>query len=88
MRPRSDPRVSFDSALEPPRYRRPPIGEDVAMAWLKILALAYKTHRGWRRIPPEQRRRMIEAASKQAREHGPVIAKRIGTAVQQARKGG
>ena len=60
----------------------------MVMAWWKVLALGYKAHRGWRRIPPEQRRRMIEAASKRAREHGPVIAKRIGTAVQQARKGG
>jgi hypothetical protein len=56
------------------------------MAWWKILALAYKAHRGWKRIPLEQRRRMIEGAGKQARKHGPVIAKRVGTAVQQARK--
>jgi hypothetical protein len=62
-------------------------GQNDRMAWWKILALGYKAHRGWRRIPPAQRRRMIEGASKQAREHGPVIAKRIGTAVQQARKG-
>jgi hypothetical protein len=56
------------------------------MAWFKILALAYKTHRGWRRIPPEQRRRMIEGAAKQARKHGPVVAKRVGTALQGVRK--
>jgi acyl-CoA reductase-like NAD-dependent aldehyde dehydrogenase len=56
------------------------------MAWWKILALAYKAQRGWKRIPPEQRRKMIEGAGKQARKHGPVIARRVGTAVQQARR--
>lgn len=56
------------------------------MAWWKILALGYKAQRGWKRIPPEQRRKMIEGASKQARKHGPVVAKRIGTAVRNVRK--
>jgi hypothetical protein len=56
------------------------------MAWLKILALAYKTHRGWQRIPPEQRRKMIERATTQAKKHGPVVAKRVGTALQSARR--
>jgi acyl-CoA reductase-like NAD-dependent aldehyde dehydrogenase len=47
-----------------------------------MLALAYKARRGWKRIPPEQRRKMLQAAGKHARKHGPVIAKRIGTAWQ------
>jgi hypothetical protein len=56
------------------------------MAWWKILALGYKAQRGWKRIPPEQRRKMIEGAGKQARKHGPVVAKRVGTAVRNIRK--
>lgn len=57
------------------------------MAWWKLLPLAFKARRGWKRIPPEQRKKLIAGAGKQARKHGPVIAKRIGSAVQQARKG-
>jgi hypothetical protein len=56
------------------------------MAWWKILALGYKAQRGWKRIPPEQRRKLIEGAGKQARKHGPALAKRVGKAVQQVRK--
>jgi hypothetical protein len=56
------------------------------MAWWKILALGYKARRGWKRIPPEQRRKLIEGAGKRAREHGPALAKRVGKAVQQVRK--
>jgi acyl-CoA reductase-like NAD-dependent aldehyde dehydrogenase len=56
------------------------------MAYWKMLALAYKARRGWQRIPPEQRRKMLASAGKQARKHGPVIAKRVGDALQQARK--
>jgi hypothetical protein len=56
------------------------------MAWWKILALGYKAQRGWKRIPPEQRRKMVERAGKQARKHGPVVAKRVGTAVRNLRK--
>ena len=56
------------------------------MAWWKLLALGYKAQRGWKRIPPERRRKMIEGAGKQARKHGPVVAKRIGTAVRNVRK--
>jgi len=57
------------------------------MPYFKVLALAYKAQRGWKRIPPEQRKKMIEGAGKHARKHGPVLAKRIGTALRQARKG-
>jgi hypothetical protein len=56
------------------------------MAWFRLLALGYKAGRGWKRIPPEQRRKLVDNARKQAGKHGPVVAKRIGTAVRQARK--
>jgi hypothetical protein len=52
----------------------------------KLLALAYKARRGWSRIPPEQRKKMVAGAEKQARKHGPVIAKRISKVAQQVRK--
>jgi hypothetical protein len=54
-------------------------------AW-KLLALAYKAQRGWKRIPPKQRRKLIAGAGKQARKHGPVVAKRVGAVVQRVRK--
>ena len=57
------------------------------MAAWKMLALAYKAHRGWKRIPPAQRRKLLETAGKRARKHGPVVAKQIGAALQNARKG-
>jgi hypothetical protein len=51
------------------------------------MTLAFKLKRGWSRIPPAQRRKMIDNAGKQARKHGPVVAKRLGDAVRNARKG-
>jgi hypothetical protein len=57
------------------------------MATWKLLALAYKAQRGWSRIPPEQRKKMVAGAGRQARKHGPVIAQRIAKAAQQVRKG-
>jgi hypothetical protein len=57
------------------------------MASWKILTLAFKLKRGWSRIPPAQRRKLIDNAGKQAKRHGPVVAKRLGQAVRQARKG-
>jgi acyl-CoA reductase-like NAD-dependent aldehyde dehydrogenase len=56
------------------------------VATWKLLALAYKARRGWQRIPPAQRKKIVKHAGKQARKHGPVVAKRIGAAVRQARK--
>ena len=56
------------------------------MAAWKLIALAYKARRGWKRIPPEQRQKLIANAGKQARKHGPVVAKQIGTALRRARK--
>ena len=57
------------------------------MATWKLLTLAYKARRGWKRIPPEQRKKMVAGAGKQARKHGPVVAKRIGKAMQHVRQG-
>jgi hypothetical protein len=55
------------------------------MAPWKLFLLAVKLRRGWQRIPPEQRRKLVADARKQARKHGPKAAKRIGAAVRQAR---
>jgi acyl-CoA reductase-like NAD-dependent aldehyde dehydrogenase len=55
------------------------------VAW-KILALAFKVQRGWQRIPPAQRRQLLENAGRQARKHGPVLAKHV-SAVLNGRKG-
>jgi hypothetical protein len=52
------------------------------VATWKLLALAYKARRGWKRIPPAQRRKILKAA----RQHGPVVAKHVGAAVKQMRK--
>lgn len=57
------------------------------MATWKFVTLAFKIKRGWDRIPPAQRRQLIENARKQAQRHGPVVARRVGDAVQQIRKG-
>lgn len=54
-------------------------------AW-KLLFVVMKARRGWKRIPPERRRKLIEGAGKQVRTHGPVVAKRIGTTLKQGRK--
>jgi hypothetical protein len=67
------------------------------MAAWKVLLLAVKLRRGWSRIPPKQRRKIVEGAreqvrtkgpvvAKQVREQGPVVAKRIGTTIKQVRK--
>jgi hypothetical protein len=56
------------------------------VAW-KLLALAFKVQRGWNRIPPAQRRQLLENAGKQARKHGPVLAKQVSTALKNTRKG-
>jgi hypothetical protein len=57
------------------------------MATWKLVTLAFKVRRGWARIPPAQRRLIVANATKQARKHGPVLAKRAGEAVRQVRKG-
>jgi hypothetical protein len=57
------------------------------MATWKLVTLAFKLQRGWNRIPPAQRRQIVQQAGKQARKHGPVVAKRVGAAIREARKG-
>jgi hypothetical protein len=61
-------------------------GEKEHVAAWKLIFVAVKAKRGWNRIPPDQRRKMISAAGKQVRKHGPTVAKRVGTVVQAARK--
>ena len=56
------------------------------MAAWRLLFVAMKAKRGWNRIPPDQRRKMLAAAGKHARKHGPTVAKRVGTVVKAARK--
>ena len=52
----------------------------------KLLLLATRARRGWKRIPPEQRQRIVQGARTSVKRHGPAIAKRVGAAVRQARK--
>jgi len=52
------------------------------MPFLRLLTLAFKLRRGWSRIPPAQRRRLL----KQARKHGPTVARGLREAAKQARK--
>jgi hypothetical protein len=47
------------------------------MAAWKIALLAMKARSGWKRIPPEQRRKLVNAAQTTARKQGPVIAKAV-----------
>ncbi len=67
------------------------------MAAWKLLFLALKLRRGWNRIPPKQRRKLVDNAreqvrtkgpivAKRVRDDGPVVAKRIGTRLRDVRK--
>ncbi|TMJ92882.1 MAG: chlorite dismutase family protein [Actinobacteria bacterium] len=56
------------------------------MATFKLLTLAFKLRRGWARIPPAQRRRLLKQAGKQARKHGPTVARGLNKAAKQARR--
>jgi hypothetical protein len=57
------------------------------MATWKLLTLAFKVKRGWNRIPPAQRRQILENAGRQARRHGPIVARRVGETIRQSRRG-
>ena len=72
------------------------------MAAWKLVTVVMKAKRTWSRLPPEQRKRLVEGAATTlktkgpivakraadtARERGPVIAKRVADAIQKARKG-
>jgi hypothetical protein len=50
------------------------------------LFLALKLRRGWNRIPPKQRRKMIENTREQVRTKGPVVAKRMRETARNVRK--
>lgn len=56
------------------------------MAAWKLLFLAMKLRRGWNRIPPKQRRKLVENAREQVRTKGPVVAKRVGETARNVRK--
>jgi hypothetical protein len=56
------------------------------MAAWKLILLATKARRGWKRIPPEQRERLVEGVRTSVKKQGPVVAKRVGAALRQARK--
>jgi hypothetical protein len=47
------------------------------MGTWKLLFLAMKVRRGWSRIPPQQRRQLLEGARAQVRKQGPVVAQRV-----------
>jgi hypothetical protein len=46
------------------------------MAW-KMILVAMKARQGWKRIPPAQRRAILEAAQSSAKKHGPAVAKAL-----------
>jgi hypothetical protein len=56
------------------------------MAAWKLLFLAMKLRRGWNRIPPKQRRKLVENAREQVRTKGPVVAKRVQETARNVRK--
>ena len=47
------------------------------MAAWKVMLLAMKARQGWKRIPPDRRRQILNAAQTTARKHGPVVAKTV-----------
>jgi hypothetical protein len=47
------------------------------MPAFKILLVAMKAQQGWKRIPPEQRRAILEAAQRSAKKHGPAVARTV-----------
>jgi hypothetical protein len=46
------------------------------MPW-KTLVVALKARQAWKRIPPAQRRAILQAAQSSARKHGPTVAKTV-----------
>jgi acyl-CoA reductase-like NAD-dependent aldehyde dehydrogenase len=43
----------------------------------KVLLVAMKAQQGWKKIPPEQRRAIVQAARRSARKHGPAVARTV-----------
>jgi hypothetical protein len=56
------------------------------MAAWKLILIATKARRGWKRLPPEQREKLIEGVRSSVKKQGPAVAKRVGAAIKQARK--
>jgi len=54
-------------------------------AW-KLIAAAMKARKTLARIPPEQRRKLVETAGRQAQTYGPLIARRIRKALDDFNK--
>jgi acyl-CoA reductase-like NAD-dependent aldehyde dehydrogenase len=47
------------------------------MPTFKVLLLAMKAQRSWKRIPPAQRRAILMAAQSSAKKHGPAVARSV-----------
>jgi acyl-CoA reductase-like NAD-dependent aldehyde dehydrogenase len=47
------------------------------MAAWKLVFLANRARREWKRIPPERRAEIMRALEQTARKHGPVVAKTV-----------
>jgi acyl-CoA reductase-like NAD-dependent aldehyde dehydrogenase len=47
------------------------------MPAFKVLLVAMKAQQTWRRLPPEQRRRILATAQSQAKRHGPTVARAV-----------
>ena len=47
------------------------------MPALKILFVAMKAQQGWKRIPPERRRAILQTAQSSAKKHGPTVARAV-----------
>ena len=47
------------------------------MPALKILFVAMKAQQGWKRIPPEKRRAILQTAQSSAKKHGPTVARAV-----------
>jgi acyl-CoA reductase-like NAD-dependent aldehyde dehydrogenase len=43
----------------------------------KVLIVAMKAQQGWKKIPPEHRRAIVQAARRSARKHGPAVARTV-----------
>lgn len=56
------------------------------MALWKLIFVANRARRGWKRIPPEQRRQIVQGAGRTVRTHGPTVARRVGSVVRQVRR--
>lgn len=41
------------------------------------LVAAVKAKRAWERLPPEQRKKIVDSAAAAVRKHGPVVAKKV-----------